>query len=259
MNKTKSRLCDACDSRSNNLCGKMNAAQFPRLTARTDKLRIEAGVVFIVEGDPASHFFSLTSGAAMLFKLMQDGRRQITGFARKDDFLGLAAGDRYAFSAEAIGLVVLCRHSRSTMQTLLREAPEPALRLQALTSNELMLAHEQMLLLGRKTARERLASFLLSELLRQNGQSFVPLTLDLPMRRTDIADYLGLTTETVCRAFSWLKKELIVSALTKKDVSVLDVDRLRVVADGLPVRMWWPVPPLRLSNGPDQCDIFDQL
>ncbi len=249
MNESKSRFCDVCESRSRNLCGKMNAAQFQRLTARTGKLRFEPGATFIAEGDPAAHYFSLTAGVAMLFKLMQDGRRQVTGFARKGEFLGLAASACYAFSAEAIGIVELCRHSRGAIQTLLHEEPGIAFRLQELTSNELILAHEQMLLLGRKTAQERLASFLLGELSRQSARSFIYPTLDLPMRRVDIADYLGLTTETVCRAFSRLRRDQIISISTAHDVGVLDVERLRSAADGLTVRISRPAASRSLSGG----------
>ncbi len=118
------------------------------------------GQCFIDEGEPARSFFNITAGTAKLFKLLPDGRRQITGFVGAGHFLGLAVSDTYAFSAEAIEPVRYCRFQRAKLRALLDDFPLMEKRLLEVASNELVAAQEQMLLLGRKTARERLASFL---------------------------------------------------------------------------------------------------
>ena len=116
--------------------------------------RAQAGEAFIVEGDRADHFFNVTEGTARLFKSLPDGRRQITGFAGRGHFLGLAVSGSSAFTAEAVEPMQFCRFSRRRLRTLLDDFPAFETRLLEVASNELVAAQAQMLLLGRKTARE---------------------------------------------------------------------------------------------------------
>ena len=172
---------------------------------------MESGRCFIEEGEAAEHFFNVTAGTAKLFKLLPDGRRQITGFAGTGHFLGLAVSATYSFSAEALEPMRVCRFSRSKLKALLDDFPAMEKRLLEVASNELVAAQEQMLLLGRKTARERLATFLIGRAAVPShciGQpSGLAETVYLPMTRNDIADYIGLTIETVSRTLTKLKSD----------------------------------------------------
>ena len=151
-----------------------------------------------------------TAGTAKLFKLLPDGRRQITGFVGPGQFLGLAVSDTYAFSAEAIEQVRYCRFPRAALRAVLNDFPQMEKLLLEIASNELVAAQEQMLLLGRKTARERLASYLLTQS-RQGGPSGRSRNqFELPITHIDIADYLGLTIETVSRTFTRLQAEALI-------------------------------------------------
>ena len=190
-----SEPCAACDARSFSVCNAIDARDLDRLAALATPLVVEAGRTFIEEGEPAECFFNVTGGTAKLFKLLPDGRRQITGFATTGAFLGLAVSSTYAFGAEALDPMRICRFSRPKLRALLDDFPAMEKRLLEVASNELVAAQEQMLLLGRKTARERLASFLVNRAASlPNGTGGVQrngVRMTLPMTRSDIADYLG--------------------------------------------------------------------
>lgn len=186
--------------------------------------RLEAGAQLIQEGEPADDVFTLTEGMLKLYKLMPDGRRQITGFMVPGDFIGLAYGRSYVYSAEAVTVSAACRFRRVALLQKMEEHPELEHRLLSQASNELAAAQAQMLLLGRKSARERLASFLLG-LAERRGQASGE-ALPLPMSRSDIADFLGLTIETVSRVFTALKKERLIELPDKHSVVLRDLAAL---------------------------------
>lgn len=228
--------CAHCGARAHSVCNAMDGRDLDRLAAVAVQLTIEPGRSFIDEGDPAEHFFNVTAGTAKLFKLLPDGRRQITGFAGPGHFLGLAVSASYAFSAEAVEPMRICRFSRTKLRTLLDDFPAMEKRLLEVASNELVAAQEQMLLLGRKTARERLASFLIA-------RSEMPVhclghkpgsaeTVLLPMTRNDIADYLGLTIETVSRTLTKLKTEGLIEVPTTEIVIIRRHTALAAIANG---------------------------
>ena len=145
--------CAHCGARAFSVCNAIEIPDLERLAALATSMTVEPGRSFIEEGDPAEHFFTVTAGTAKLFKLLPDGRRQITGFAGTGHFLGLAVSTTYSFSAEAVEPMRVCRFSRSKLKLLLADFPAMESRLLEVASNELVAAQEQMLLLGRKTAR----------------------------------------------------------------------------------------------------------
>ena len=155
--------CATCEVRAITVCNAIADADLARLATIAVVTEVPAGQCFIDEGEPANCFFIVTAGTAKLFKLLPDGRRQIIGFVGPGQFLGLAVSDTYAFSAEAIEPVRYCRFQRAALRALLDDFPLMEKRLLEVASDELVAAQEQMLLLGRKTARERLASFLLTQ------------------------------------------------------------------------------------------------
>jgi CRP/FNR family transcriptional regulator len=213
-------VCAGCSARRLSVCGVLEQEGLRRLNEAADHVSFSAGDVLLREGDPATHLFNITSGDVRVHKLLSDGRRQIVGFLSPGDFLGLATGDRYAFSAEALGSGSACRFRKVDYRKILREMPELEHALLDRAAHELKAAHDQMLLLGRKTAMERLASFLvgLSErALRAGGDGrFVAL----PMTRAEIADYLGLTTETVSRNTTRLKTRGVIRLLSMHSLHI---------------------------------------
>ena len=228
--------CAHCGARAHSVCNAIDNKDLERLGSLATHITVEPGRCFIDEGDPAEHFFNVTTGTAKLFKLLPDGRRQITGFASTGHFLGLAVSSSYAFSAEAVEPMRICRFSRSKLRGLLDDFPAMEKRLLEVASNELVAAQEQMLLLGRKTARERLASFLID---RANMPSHCmghkpgsAETVLLPMTRNDIADYLGLTFETVSRTLTKLKTEGLIEIPSADTVVIRRHNTLEDIASG---------------------------
>ncbi len=225
--------CATCEARPVSVCNAIADAELSRLAAIAVVTEASAGQCFIDEGEPARSFFNVTAGTAKLFKLLPDGRRQITGFVGAGHFLGLAVSDTYAFSAEAIGPVRYCRFQRGKLRALLDAFPLMEKRLLEVASNELVAAQEQMLLLGRKTARERLASFLLMQSRQGMPCGRVRRRFTLAMTRGDIADYLGLTIETVSRTLTRLRTEGLIEFASQSEVVIGDHAALEGVAGGL--------------------------
>jgi CRP-like cAMP-binding protein len=147
------------------------------------------------------------SGAVRTYKLLDDGRRQIGGFHLPDDIFGLEADSAYRFTAEAISDSTILVAKRSALVSLAARHVDLAQELWALTARELAHVQNLMLALGRKTAQERVASFLLE----MAGRSANFDMFELPMSRQDIADYLGLTIETVSRTLTQLENAAAIS------------------------------------------------
>lgn len=225
--------CNACPVRSLSVCAALEPEELQRLAAILVTVKVEAGQTLFSEGNTADTLFNVTCGTMKLYKLLPDGRRQITGFLLPGDFLGLSINDTYAYSAESVTPATLCRFPRRRLEGLLEDYPKMQRRLFAMASSELAAAQDQMLLLGRKNAKERIASFLLmlSERARRRGYKDNPVSV--PMSRSDIADYLGLTTETVSRTFTQLKTSRAISLLEGGKVRINDLDNLSELAEGV--------------------------
>jgi CRP/FNR family transcriptional regulator len=224
--------CAHCDARERNFCAALDPAELAEFAKVMTEASLPPGGVLFHEGDPAEYVMNVTSGAVKLFKLLGDGRRQILGFRFAGDFLGLSAGADYAYSAETLTDSKLCRFPRKKLDVLRERFPHFDRRLLSLSIDELTAAQEQLLLLGRKTAEERLVSFLilLSQGQVRRGETSDPIRL--PMTRSDIADYLGLTIETVSRTFSALRKKGLIELPNTIEVHLVDRDRLEEIAAG---------------------------
>ncbi len=226
--------CAHCNARPLSVCNVISDADLGRLATVAIVTEVAAGSTFIQESEPAHSFFNITRGTAKLFKLLPDGRRQITGFASVGHFLGLAVSDTYAFSAEAIEPVRFCRFPRARLRVLLDDFPAMEKRLLEVAANELVAAQEQMLLLGRKTARERLASFLVAQSRQGVSCHHHPrMRFPLPMTRGDIADYLGLTIETISRTLTRFRGEGLIEIPGQSELVILNRRALESLAGGL--------------------------
>lgn len=224
--------CGACMVRHLTFCEPLGEEELGQVSRIVRNLELDPGDALFDEGEAAEAVFNVTAGALKVYKLLPDGRRQITGFLFAGDFLGLAHNETYAYSAEAVTHVALCRFPRKQLEALLERYPKMERRLLGMASHELAAAQEQMLLLGRKTAKEKIASFLLtlSQRARRRGQRENPVAV--PMSRTDIGDFLGLTTETVSRTFTALKTEGLITLLPGGKVALSDATGLQDMADG---------------------------
>ena len=160
------------------------------------------------QGEPAEACYRVLSGCVRVVRLMEDGRRQVGEFLLPGDLFGFDALETHDFAAEAVTEVVLRRYPRRMVEALAESHLALARRLRELTATSLRTTHVLLLLLGRKTACERIASFLL-EMAERLPQGHGGM-LGLPMSRTDMADHLGLTIETVCRALAHLRREGII-------------------------------------------------
>ena len=225
--------CFGCDVRLQTFCGVLQANELAQFRGQGAVARLDAGQPLFHEGDPADLVFNLTKGTLKLYKLLADGRRQVTGFLFPGDFLGITIDDEHAYSAEAVEPVEFCRFTRSRFEAFVETHPKMERELYRMAAHELAAAQEQMVLLGRKTAAERLASFLLALVNRaeEGGQSVD--TIALPMSRIDIADYLGLTKETVSRTFTLFKTSGLIRLIADDQVRITNRDKLEEVAGGL--------------------------
>jgi CRP/FNR family transcriptional regulator len=171
------------------------------------RVSLDHGETLYGQDEPACSVFNVTSGALRLYRILPDGRRQVTGFALPGDFLGLSLLERYAVSADALGSVTACRFERLAFKDLLWGNPGLMMHLHEITGQELSRAKDMMMLLGRRTAEEKVAAFLVGLQARYANVGQTSVTLELPMGRLDIADHLGLTIETVSRTLSRLDRD----------------------------------------------------
>ena len=200
------------------------------LDAIAETVVVDRERVVFSEGDLATSIHRVVDGMVRIYKLLPDGRRQIVGFLQAGDMMGLTLGASYLYTAEAVTACTLRRIPRSRLEAMIEEDPAVARRLHEMTVCELAAAQDHMLLLGRKTAAEKVATFLLM-LADRAGKGGARLRL--PMSRADIADHLGLTTETVSRAVTKLKTSSLIRLLEGGLVEILDRDRLAAVTESI--------------------------
>jgi CRP-like cAMP-binding protein len=174
------------------------------------------------ENEPADYLYKLVSGTVRSYKVLVDGRRQIGAFYLPGDIFGLESGDAHTFSAEAISDCKVLVIKRSGVMALAARDPDVARQMWAATGRELKRVQEHSLLLI-KTAQERVASFLLEMAERVAADGLV----DLPMSRQDIADYVGLTIETVSRTLTQLEKAAAIGVPSSRRILLRNCSALR--------------------------------
>lgn len=202
--------CDDCKVRLFSVCGALEASELDELDRISQSKTFAPNAMLFEQGAIAGSVFNVTDGIVRLYKSLPDGRRQIVGFALPGDFLGLALMDRYGVAAEAVTNVRACRFARTAFLGFVDDKPHLLRRLHEFAGHELSLAQDQMLLLGRRSAEEKVAAFLLNLQKRYGRIGAMSVTVPLPMTRQDIADYLGLTIETVSRTFAKFAREKII-------------------------------------------------
>ena len=182
------------------------------------------------DGDDANYSYRITTGTVRLCKLMSDGRRQIAEFLSSGDFLGFEWLRTHAFTAEALTDVVAIRYARSRLNRLGEERNDVQRSLMSLLSRDLWAAQNHLIMLGRQSAKERVVSFLLALAERKGTENGG--TVEVPMGRQDIADYLGLTIETVCRTVSELKRMRLIAVPNRTQITLCNIEKLQEIAEG---------------------------
>lgn len=228
--RTACSICADCGTRSMAVCAALGDEDIAALEAIMSSRKLAANEMLVEEGEPKKRVFSLTSGMLRIYTSLPDGRRQIAGFLLPGDFIGLADDDTYSQTAEAVVPSVLCAFSAREMEGLMQRFPKLNERLYQMTRAALRAARDNQLVLGRLAPVEKLASFLLvlsSRIAKHGGQ---PNPVFLAMNRTDIADYLGLTIETVSRSFTKLKAQGLIHLVDANTVEIISRRSLIAVA-----------------------------
>ncbi|KGD96942.1 MULTISPECIES: helix-turn-helix domain-containing protein [Rhizobium/Agrobacterium group] len=165
---------------------------------------LAVGQSLFFEGDEAKHVFEVVEGTLRIFRILSDGRRVITGFLYAGDIVGVSLKERYLYSAEAITPTKIRRIARKTFDEAVADSDDLRPEVFSRVCDEMAAVQDQLVLLSSKTAEERLCTFLLKLLQRTIAAGNRDTTLELPMTRQDMADYLGLTIETVSRTITKL-------------------------------------------------------
>lgn len=223
--------CATCTQRHLSVCAAFGEDELVSFDRVVHHRTIPARTVLFEQGTHADFVFSVSDGTVRLFRLLSDGRRQIIGFAIKGDFLGVAMDETHEYTAEAVDAIKVCRIPRPAFADMLDEKPHLLKKLHQLAGREIHTSQDQIVLLGRKNAEERVAAFLLSFRERLARVAVRSVTIPLPMSRQDIADYLGLTIETVSRTISKLAREKLI-VVVPDGIRILDVERLSDMAEG---------------------------
>lgn len=220
--------CVSCEVRHKGMCGALTSDELLLLSAHTRLVTHDAGEELAGEKMPVESYATVISGVVKLTKTLEDGRQQIVGLQFAPDFLGRLHANENGVSAEAASDVHLCRVPKAAMERLVKSTPALAERLMDQTMRELDEARDWMVTLGRKTAAEKVASFLfliathLDPEAKGDSRRF-----DLPLSRADIADFLGLTIETVSRQMSKLKSEGVISIVANRHIEVPKFSKLK--------------------------------
>ncbi|MEB8387981.1 Crp/Fnr family transcriptional regulator [Rhodobacteraceae bacterium KMM 6894] len=222
--------CGQCPIRHRAVCARCEVDELERLDQIKYYRSFQAGQTVIWAGDRMDFVGSVVTGIATLTQTMEDGRTQMVGLLLPSDFVGRPGRATAAYNVVATSDVMMCCFRKKPFEDMMAATPHIAQRLLEMTLDELDAAREWMLVLGRKTAREKIASLLAiigrrNATLSMQGQTGT-MVFDLPLTREAMADYLGLTLETVSRQISALKRDGIIVLEGKRHVTVPDFDRL---------------------------------
>lgn len=222
--------CGDCPIRHRAVCARCESEELARLEGMKYYRSFQAGQTVVWSGDRMDFVGSVVTGIATLTQTMEDGRRQMVGLLLPSDFVGRPGRSVAAYDVTAVTDLVMCCFRKKPFEEMMTETPHVAQRLLEMTLDELDAAREWMLLLGRKTAREKIAS-LLAIIARRDATLKLKtargaMHFELPLTREEMADYLGLTLETVSRQMSALKKDSVIDLEGKRRVLIPDFLRL---------------------------------
>ncbi|SMX45085.1 transcriptional regulator FnrL [Actibacterium lipolyticum] len=222
--------CESCPIRHRAVCAKCDVDELELLADMKYYRTYDAGQTVIWSGDTMDFVASVVEGIATLSQTMEDGRTQMVGLLLPSDFVGRPGRDEAAYDVVATTRLTMCCFRRKPFEELMENTPHIGQRLLQMTLDELDAAREWMLLLGRKTAREKIASLLAIIARRDATLNLISpkgkVVFDLPLTREAMADYLGLTLETVSRQISALRRDGVIELEGKRHVTVPQMSRL---------------------------------
>lgn len=222
--------CADCDIRHRAVCATCNEDELRQLEDIKYYRTFEAGQTIMFEGDEMQFVASVVKGAARLSRTLPDGRLQMLGLLLPSDFIGRPGRDRVAYDVEAIQTVTLCCFRRKPFEEMVENTPHIGQRLLTMSLDELDVAREWMMLLGRKTAREKISCLLSLVGRRTAALNLRPvadgLSFEMPITREAMGEYLGLTIETVSRQMTALRKDGIIAVTGSRAITVPDLGRL---------------------------------
>ncbi len=227
--------CRACGARRFGICSALNASELFHFSTVTRRRKIAHGETIFFEDDEVANFANIVSGAVKLTKLLSDGRQQIVGLQFAPEFIGKPFSEKVPVSIEAATDVEVCVFPKAELEKMLRQKPEFEHRLLEQTLVQLDDARTWMVTLGRKTAQEKVASFLLllaGHIGKPSAGNPAHTEFTLPLKRADIADFLGLTLETVSRQLTKLRKMGAIDIKKNLEVTVHDTGRLTCISGG---------------------------
>lgn len=232
-NSETPKVCQACEARHHGICGALSNDELISLSHHTRQAQHQPGTELLAEAEEIKSFANVMKGVVKLTKMLSDGRQQVVGLQFAPDFLGRPFAAESHVTAEAASAVDLCRIPRPPLEAMMLKNPELENRVLRQTLRELDEARDWMLTLGRKTAAEKVASFLyliathIDPLLQNDKADHVGnVIFDLPLTRADIADFLGLTVETVSRQITKLRTDKVVEISNNRHVIIPDLARL---------------------------------
>ena len=224
-------LCISCEARHRGICGVLTPQELTEISKHTRQVSHKAGDELIGDSEPVTSYANVMRGVVKLTKMLEDGRQQVVGLQFAPDFLGRVFSGQSKLSADAASDVDLCRFPKPALEKLVAGNSALERKLLEQTLRELDEAREWMVTLGRKTAAEKVASFLYSiaihidpNIERDHADT---TTFDLPLTRADIADFLGLTVETVSRQLTKLRTDKIIEVTNNRHVTIPDITRLK--------------------------------
>ena len=227
-------LCQSCEARHKGICGALAPNQLQALSKHTTKHVIGAEQQITFEGEKTKRYSNILYGVVKLSKLTADGRQQIVGLQFAPDFVGRPFAEESDFAVEAATEVKLCSFPSTILEQLIGEAPDLESRLHQQALKELDEAREWMLTLGRKSAAERVASFLYFSALHINletSQNGDTQQFEIPLKRSDIADFLGLTIETVSRQITKLRQSGVIKIVNNRTVEISNLQKLQALTE----------------------------
>lgn len=222
-------LCRSCEARHRGICGVLKPDQLVELARTTHKARHQPGSELIGESTPIASYANVMRGVVKLSKVLEDGRQQLVGLQFAPDFLGRLFGEESDVTAEAASQVELCVVPKGALERLMDRNPMLERKLMQQTLRELDEARNWLMTLGRKTAQERVASFLVLIATHSDPTSAAQqqVQFELPLTRQDIADFLGLTIETVSRQMTRLRQMGVIELRDRRHIVVPDLVRLQ--------------------------------
>ncbi len=213
--------CDLCDVRERSICADLNPREFAHVEKTMARRHVAKNKALMAEGEPNESLYIVVDGSFRLSKMLEDGRRQVTGFLFRGDFIGVRSTQSSAYTAEALEDSIVCFFPHRYLDEIAIDSPGVKDRLIARGQTEYHKAQDHIVLLGKKTAEERVLSFI--EVIDKTigaDEGAQTRAVPFPMPRQDVADYLGLRLETLSRTLAALKQDGRILELQRRFVVI---------------------------------------